>query len=58
MKKKKTSSKWGVKCLTDTGWYGKRRPTAYADKTEAQQIAARLNADQTNEETWEARALP
>jgi len=58
VKKKTPPSKWGVKCLTDIGWYGKKKPNEYTTKAEAQKVAAQLNADQTNLETWEARALP
>lgn len=43
---------FGVKCLTDLGWYGEKRPQKFS-KDEAEELAARLNADPDGDDPTE-----
>lgn len=51
-----TDRTWGVKCLTDTGWFGHAQPTQYTE-AEAKKRAAQMNADPAEKDTWEARPM-
>jgi len=56
MATKSVEKTWGVKCLTDVGWYGGKKPTAYT-RDEAERVAARLNNDPKDLDTWAAQLL-
>ena len=47
----------GVKCLTDIGWLGEKKPYTYTEDN-ARRVAEKLNADPKEKDTWEARPLP
>jgi hypothetical protein len=52
----KSDRLWGVKCVTDLGWLGGKRPRKFT-RAEAEAEADRVNAEDRIE-VWEARKLP
>jgi hypothetical protein len=46
---------WGVKCISDLGWYGRKHP-ARMTEAEARELATALNLE--GEDRWEAQPLP
>ena len=53
---KNIEKNWGVKCLTDIGWHGAKKPAVFT-RDEAEQVAARLNNDPKDLDTWGAQLL-